>query len=219
MDPLRVALYIDGFNLYHSIDELGQDRLKWLSLWDLGLRIIRTHSERLVSCEYFSAFANHLQARRPDVVQRHQDYVSALQATGVKVTLGNFKRKQARCLQCKAAWYRHEEKETDVNIAVAIVGDAYENVFDVAYVLSADTDLAPAMRRVRSITSLVGGPPKQIVAVFPPIAAGRFRHVSALQQNSDRNISLNVTHLQACRLPNEITSANGQLIVCPTKYL
>ena len=84
---MRTALFVDGFNLYHSIDELRDDRLKWLSLWALGERIINRRSEVLVHCEYFSAFANHLQNRYPDVIQRHQTYVAALRATGVIVTL------------------------------------------------------------------------------------------------------------------------------------
>ncbi|MFO1241201.1 MAG: hypothetical protein U1E64_12690 [Sphingomonadaceae bacterium] len=27
----RVIVYIDGFNLYHAIDDLGQPHLKWLT--------------------------------------------------------------------------------------------------------------------------------------------------------------------------------------------
>ena len=37
----RVAIYIDGFNLYHSIDELKRPQLKWLNLWALSELIVR----------------------------------------------------------------------------------------------------------------------------------------------------------------------------------
>ena len=56
--------YIDGFNLYHSIDELGRPELKWLNLWSLAESLIRKNEE-LVEVNYFSAYtpgriANHL---------------------------------------------------------------------------------------------------------------------------------------------------------------
>ena len=32
----KVGFYVDGFNLYHAIDDLGQPHLKWLDLRALG---------------------------------------------------------------------------------------------------------------------------------------------------------------------------------------
>lgn len=216
---MKAALFVDGFNLYHAIDDFDDDRLKWLSLWDLGARIIRQKSESLVSVTYFSAFATHLQATQPHVLLRHRAYVSALEATGVKVVLGSFKRKPMLCKTCRAAWWRHEEKETDVNIAVKVVSEAYRNGYDVAYVLSADTDLTPALREVRSLTDDSGQRTKRVVAVFPPIASGKQRYVSSLQQNSDASISLNLSHLEACRLPEVVVMADGQQVMCPDAYI
>ena len=37
--PKRVAVYVDGFNLYHAIDELRDNQLKWLDLWQLPIMI------------------------------------------------------------------------------------------------------------------------------------------------------------------------------------
>lgn len=210
---------MDGFNLYHAIDDFRDNRLKWLSLWDLGVRIISKQSETLVSVTYFSAFATHLQAAHPDVVQRHRDYVAALEATGIEAVLGSFKRKPASCRKCGARWDRHEEKETDVNIAVQVVAAAHRDLFDVAYILSADTDLAPALREVRSVVDASGARTKRVVAVFPPIAPGRRRYVSSLQQSSDASISLNEGHLRACRLPDQLTAQDGSVIFCPLTYI
>ncbi len=42
-----------------------------------------------------------------------------------------------------------EEKKTDVNLAVRIVEDAYENRFDRAYIISCDTDIVPAINLVK----------------------------------------------------------------------
>ena len=32
----RVACYVDGFNLYHAIDDLRKPHLKWVNLWALA---------------------------------------------------------------------------------------------------------------------------------------------------------------------------------------
>ena len=43
----------------------------------------------------------------------------------------------------------HEEKETDVNIALYLLDAAYQDLYDRALILTADSDLAPAIRMVR----------------------------------------------------------------------
>lgn len=83
-----------------------------------------------------TAYADYLTSRDPSIVGRHKLYVSALESTGVETVLGNFKRKPRNCRSCNAMWDSHEEKETDVNIAVRLVADAYKDKYDVAYVLS-----------------------------------------------------------------------------------
>ena len=52
---------------------------------------------------------------------------------------------------------------TDVNIAVRLLGDAQEDVFDTAILVSADGDLAGPMEAV--LDRYKG---KRVVAVFPP---------------------------------------------------
>jgi hypothetical protein len=67
------------------------------------------------------------------------------------------------CRQCGATWTSYEEKETDVNIAVSLVADAASSASDIALVLSADSDLCPAIR-----TSRMVAPGRRLVAAFPP---------------------------------------------------
>ena len=50
----NVNVYIDGFNLYHAIDALGDNRLKWISFWALGLSFLKP-KEHLNSVTYFTA--------------------------------------------------------------------------------------------------------------------------------------------------------------------
>jgi hypothetical protein len=67
------------------------------------------------------------------------------------------------CRRCGSAWTSYEEKETDVNIAVALVADAAAAAFEIALIVSADSDLCPAIRTARSLN-----PSRRMIAAFPP---------------------------------------------------
>jgi hypothetical protein len=67
------------------------------------------------------------------------------------------------CRQCGSAWVTYEEKETDVNIAVALVADAAASASDIALIISADSDLCPAIRTARLLN-----PQRRMIAAFPP---------------------------------------------------
>ena len=211
---MRAILYVDGFNLYHAIDDLKDDRLKWLSLRSLAERIIQKKSETLAGVVYFSAYAHFRTPKDPSVVQRHRHYVAALQSTNVEIIMGNFKTKPKQCRKCFTRWEAHEEKETDVNIAVRLVCDAYQDLYDVAYVLSADTDLVPAMKCVRGVIGK-SGTSKQVTAVFPPM---QNRNVNSLIQCSDRQIKLNQNHIITSRFDDVVLLPDGSNITCPLKY-
>lgn len=48
-----------------------------------------------------------------------------------------------------------QEKGVDVHMAVDLVAGAYENLYDTALLVSSDTDLLPAVRKVRSKNKIV----------------------------------------------------------------
>ena len=124
---------MDGFNVYHPVVETrrstGVDS-RWLDLRSLcrsTLQLIGPAAQ-LEQMQYFSALAHHLERRRPGTVARHERYLDALRATGVTVNLGAFKPKdvQSHSNACHVRLKRHEEKETDVAMAAAIVRAAAE---------------------------------------------------------------------------------------------
>jgi hypothetical protein len=137
MNP--VAIYVDGFNLYHALARLRDNRTKWLDLMALSKRLIQPKTEIIVSVNYFSAFAKWL----PGPYGRHQQYVAALNATGVKCVMGQFKQKDRECKRCGATWVAHEEKETDVSIGITMVRDAFRDHYRRAYLITRDSDLVP----------------------------------------------------------------------------
>jgi hypothetical protein len=154
-----VIAYVDGFNLYHGLHQAYGRRYLWLDLEHLVQRV-RPH-DQILAVRYFTAEVRD----DPDGLARQRAYLAALRAhcTSVDVVLGRYQTKRMICRQCGSAWTSYEEKETDVNIAVALVADAAASASDIALIVSADSDLCPAIRTARSLN-----PRRRMIAAFPP---------------------------------------------------
>jgi|694.fasta_scaffold16160_12 uncharacterized LabA/DUF88 family protein len=202
----RDAFYVDGFNLYHSIKDLKDDRLKWLSLHGLAHLLIPKQDEEVILIKYFSALAH---TRGLDSVKRHEAYLSALKSEGVSCILGRFKGQPRRCRACGSSWKHPEEKETDVNIAIHMVADAFEDQFDTCYLISADTDLVPPLQLIKTKI-----PSKVIVAVSPPNRP----HGQQIRSIAHRALKLNAAQLGRCRLPENF-EFEGKQMQCPAEYM
>ncbi|MFB3904243.1 MAG: NYN domain-containing protein [Acidobacteriota bacterium] len=105
----------------------------------------------------------------PLLQQGHQAYVAALNHVGVTAILGNFKSKTSICPNCQREVVHHEEKETDVNIALHLLLGAFQDSYDRALLIGRDSDLAPAVRMV------VNEFPNKQVRVIAPIGGRRQR--------------------------------------------
>lgn len=198
----RVIVYIDGFNLYHSIDDLKQPHLKWVNLFELSRSLLRD-GENLVAVNYFSAYATWL----PDKYARHRTYIKALTHFGVTPFMGKFKKKNKYCPACKVTSPGHEEKESDVRLSIGIVADAHDDKFDRAIVVSADSDLVPPIQHVRSRF-----PHKEVFVAAPP---GR------MSTGRDLSPKLEITRGRIAKalLPENVTDENGDLFFLrPNEY-
>ena len=80
----RVAVYVDGFNLYHAISDLNDPKLKWLNLTALSKSLLKPN-ETLVKCHYFTSIVDW----NPKKESHHHTYVAALLANGVTITYGH----------------------------------------------------------------------------------------------------------------------------------
>lgn len=163
----RISFLIDGFNLYHSIKDLERIhglKAKWLNLYSLCQSYIYLFGKDAVLQDifYFSAYPNHLTFIKPDTIARHKDFVTCLEDLGINVILGRFKEKKVYCTNCKTIITKHEEKETDVAIAIKVLELFHNDSCDIQVIVSGDTDLSPAVR-----TSLGLFPKKQICFAFP----------------------------------------------------
>ncbi len=100
--------------------------------------------------------------------------------------------------------------ETDVNMALALVSLAYQNKYDRAFLITNDSDQAPAIRMVRNLF-----PIKKITPIVPP----HYRHSNELIQASSDKAKITIDHLKCCLLPETVLDAGGNLIVTrPLEY-
>lgn len=154
-----VIAYVDGFNLYHGLHQAYGRRYLWLDLQHLIQRV-RPH-DQILAVRYFTAEVRD----DPDGLARQRACLAALKAYGpaVEVVLGRYQTKTMTCRRCGSTWTSYEEKETDVNIAVSIVADAAASASEIALIVSADSDLCPAIRTARSLN-----PRRGMIAAFPP---------------------------------------------------
>lgn len=150
----RTVFLIDGFNLYHSVKSASHDLglqgagTKWLNIHSLCQSYLHAigNNAQLTKVFYFSAFAKHIEAFKPDVVKRHLLYTQSLEATGVSVVLSRFKKKQIACDHCGQKIKRYEEKETDVALAVKLLEVLVTDQCDTVMLMTGDTDIVPAVR-------------------------------------------------------------------------
>jgi uncharacterized LabA/DUF88 family protein len=204
---LRCLFLVDGYNLYHSLDDADQHTLKWLDLHKLAEKITAPLPEHSVKVYWFSAYAEW----NKEPLARHRAYAAALRSVGVHIVLGNFKKKRRHCKNCSNEWHTHEEKETDVNIAVHLVRAAYERSYERMYIVTGDTDITPAIRMAKEIY------PEGLITITAP--PGRDRYISSLLNVADNQQRLSFDMFRQAQLPDIINNSAGDVVAQrPDKY-
>jgi hypothetical protein len=80
------------------------------------------------------------------------------------------------CHRCGHIWINANEKMTDVNIATQLIVDAYQDKYDMALLISGDSDLVPPIKAVhenfRAKRVFVAFPPKRHNNIVAIVAKG-----------------------------------------------
>jgi uncharacterized LabA/DUF88 family protein len=196
----KVIFFIDGFNLYHALDNKRFYRYKWLDLSALAQKFI-SKKDKIEDIYYFTALA----FWSADKLKRHKEFIKAQEIKGTKIIYGEFKKKDKKCRLCNK-WYKtFEEKQTDVNIAVKLFKLAIQNRYDKAFIISGDSDLIPSIEAVKSTF-----PDKQIGVIIP---IGR--SAEQLKQTCDFYMKMKEKHLKASILPDVINLGDGKSLERP----
>ena len=200
----RVAVFIDGFNVYHALtSDPRTKKHRWLNLEQLA-RCFLTSNDSLNEIFYFTALA----LWDAEKVAKHKTYISALRTTSVQPILGAFRRKDKYCTLCRRKYLTYEEKRTDVNIAIKLFQTAIIDSWDSALIISGDSDLIPAIEAVKK-----SFPSKQIGVIIP---IGR--RAEELKIVADFHRKMKIKHLQSSQFPEEIVLSGGGTIKKPLSW-
>ena len=202
----RVISYVDGFNLYHGLKDGGWQRYYWLNLHLLSANLLKPW-QALLRTKYFTSKISN--KSDPGSIKRQAIYLEALSTIdSIDIFYGHYLPKKQQCFKCGYKWVSHEEKMTDVNIAVELIGDAFADKFDTAIVVSADSDLAPPILFIRQKF-----PDKKIIAAFPPN-----RHSDKLRNTANAAFTIGRKILADSIFTPEVTKTDGYTLKQPDKW-
>mgnify|MGYP001116313016 CR=1 FL=1 len=173
MPSERVMVYIDGFNLYYGMRSKRWQRYYWLNVHWLAQHLLKP-GQSLIRTKYFTSRVSST-PRDPNKSDRQNAYLEALGTLAdVEIFYGHYLEKTVTCFTCGAQWSLPEEKMTDVNIAVEIMVDAFQDRWDTALLISGDSDLTAPIMTIRHSFHA-----KRVVVAFPP-----GRHSVQLQKSA-----------------------------------
>ena len=213
MAKRRVIAYIDGFNFYYR--RLRNQPYRWLNLVALFESLFP--DDDVVAVKYFTAqVTGKFDAHKP---LRQQAYLRALGTLPkLQIVMGQFLTTKVdyrlvepiadadgQLIEAVSVW-RPEEKGSDVNLGSHLLNDAWNNAFDVAAVLTNDSDLTAPVQ-----FSAARG--KTILIIHPDNNPAK-----SLMQGATGSLHLHDKHLREAQLPNVIELANGKLVSKPIGF-
>jgi hypothetical protein len=200
----KVIAYIDGFNLYFGIKSKNWQKYYWLDIHSMILSMLRNYQE-LVCVKYFTSRVTD----NPDKQQRQNDYLEALETNpNIKIYFGKYQLNERICIKCGFKNVVPNEKMTDVNIATELLSDSFDNLFDTALLISADSDLVGPINRVLTLFPL-----KKVIIYFPPK-----RHSIDLSRIASKVLHVSRDILLKNQLPDTIKKLDGYSLSRPSRW-
>ncbi len=225
IEKKRVRVYIDWFNFYHNLKEKYPDKsnYKWINYRKL-VESYLSANEKINWVYFFTAY--YTENKSSHRYQRHKIFNRALMANWINIILWTFIDKY-RTLHCGSIkwvkppesipdisiidwieYHTKEEKKTDVNLAVKIVEDSYEDRFDIAYIATCDTDIVPAIFLAKKKF-----PNKRFINLR--IANSIWRDI---QEICDSCIEITKKDFENAIMEDEVIEKNWNKITIPTEW-
>ena len=163
--PQRVTFYIDGFNFYNGLKakssvDRSWKKYYWINFVEFCQQFLGP-DQVIEKVKYFTAPPLNVQKQK-----RQGKLFKAnrlLNPTKLEFVIGKYYKININCPNCNTTFQKPEEKRTDVNISVQLIGDCALNKCDSLVLISADSDLAPAISYIKkNFTN------KKIKLYFPP---------------------------------------------------
>lgn len=135
----RVFIIIDGSNFYHRLKELEFKNLLNFDYEKLT-RFLIGKKDLVLRKYYIGAIKEEVDNPKSKELMRSQRILlGKLQKQGWQIGFGHMLKEQDG----------YHEKGVDVLMAVDLLVGAYEDTYDTAILISSDTDLIPAIKKVR----------------------------------------------------------------------
>lgn len=136
----RAFIIIDGSNFYHRLKELNFSNLLDFNYDEFGKFLIGKEKVSVSKNYYIGAIREeHNNLKSKKLMRNQRILVGKLKKAGWQVCFGHM-------LKTDGSYH---EKGVDVLMAIDLLIDAYENLYDTAILVSSDTDLIPAIQKVR----------------------------------------------------------------------
>ena|SRR5215217_2037642 len=199
---MKAIIYADGFNLYYGAVKGAP--YKWLNIKTLCQLLLPRN--QIVKIKYFTAPATG-RSNDPDQPNRQQLFFRALETIPeLEIIFGYFLSHQIMMPlahpvpgQPKSVQViKTEEKGSDVNIAAHLVNDGYKGLYQVAILVSNDSDLTEPVKIVRNELKL----PVGVLNPFVHTSFDLRRHASFVKP-------IHSVVLAASQFPPTLHDANG----------
>lgn len=196
---MKANIYVDGFNLYYGAAKGTPYR--WLDIAALCRLLLPR--DQIHQIKYFTALV-HPRPDDPDQKIRQQTYLRALQTSpNLSIIYGFFLVHEVMMpLAAPNTGYakviKTEEKGSDVNLATHLLTDGFQNDYEIAVVVSNDSDLLLPIQYVsRELKKPIGllNPQKHPSQALLP-------HVQFVKQ-------IRAGALAKCQFPPTLTDQNG----------
>ncbi|MFI3328156.1 MAG: NYN domain-containing protein [Rikenellaceae bacterium] len=192
----RVIVYVDGFNFYYGIKNKGWRQFYWIDIVSLFEQFLRPDQE-LIDVKYFSAKVWDLEKGK----RQNALFQANKENPKFKLILGKYLKKQITCFNCNNVINTYEEKESDVRIATQVVADAYQDNYDIAIIVSADSDMIPAIELAKEAK-------KRVFVYFPPNQSSS--HLQTASSGNPIRMERYKSRFSKSILPDEITLKNNE---------
>lgn len=203
----RVIFYIDGFNFYYGLKTKGWRKYYWLDCVSFFEKFLKLYKQ-LIELNYFSA-----KPKGSDKSQRQETFFSCNKVNSkFQLHLGKFLKKNVTCNSCGNVHLTFEEKETDVNIAIIMIGDVVYDKCDISILVSADSDLIPPINFIKKEFN----PLHKIFVYFPP---NRFSFDLRNKAFGIVKLENHENKFSSSLLPETVTLLNGVVLSKPSTWV
>jgi uncharacterized LabA/DUF88 family protein len=207
---MKTIVYVDGFNLYYGA--VKGTPYKWLDIQKLCQLLLPKN--QILKIKYFTALVT---ARPGDLNKPNRQlvYLRALRTIpGLEIIYGHFLEHEIMMPAANPATggskfvrvIKTEEKGSDVNIAAHMLHDGHKGQYQVAVIISNDSDLAEPITIVRNELKL----PVGVLNPIPAHPSHALRKVATFVKPIRKGV------LSTSQFPDRLKDPAGEFFKPPT---